>query len=162
MGVSVKKGEETKEAPTTRTNADEVALELMKQLITLASGVLALSATFISGLEGKSIGLILVLLSSWVLLLVSISFGLQTISVIVKSRLKSNDDWSMGYGRKSAWISKYAFTAGIGAFAVFAFLSLQHPSKGDAKISLAGVKQVVVISSKGDTTRYTLSAQNDQ
>jgi ABC-type multidrug transport system permease subunit len=158
MSKSKAKGEDQSEVK--RTNADEAALELMKQLITLASGVLALSATFISELEGRSFLLIGFLVVSWVLLLSSIFFGLQTISVIVKSRLRSNDDWSAGYGKKSAWASKYAFTAGIGLFALFAFLSLQYPSKKEMRLTLADVSRVTVISTKGDTTHYSIHEED--
>jgi hypothetical protein len=105
-------------------DAHEVALELVKQLITLASGVIALSATFIEKIKPLRQLLFVVLAASWVALLVSVLFGLETISAIVKSRLESNSSWSQGYGRKAAKISKYAFVGGIFLFALFAFLSL--------------------------------------
>jgi hypothetical protein len=63
-------------------------------------------------------------------LLISVFFGLQTISAIVKSRLKPEEyDWSEGYGKTSARISKYGFVAGISLFAIFAFLLLLYPKE---------------------------------
>ena len=47
--------------------ADEAALELMKQLITLASGVLALSAAFVDKLPKAPQYLLSLLFLSWVL-----------------------------------------------------------------------------------------------
>jgi hypothetical protein len=112
------------------SKADEAALELMKQLITLASGVLALSATFIERLRDVSVYLLMLLAASWLVLLISVFFGLQTISAIVKSRLKPEEyDWSEGYGKTSARISKYGFVAGISLFAIFAFLLLLYPKE---------------------------------
>jgi len=104
--------------------AHKVALELMKQIITLASGVLALSATFLEKLSSMSFLLLIVLAVSWLALLVSVFFGLETISAIVKSRLDPDYQWSKGYGKDSARISKYTFVGGIALFALFAFLSL--------------------------------------
>lgn len=115
---------------TTASNADVVALELMKQLITLASGVLAISATFIGRLEGVRIYLLVLLAISWLALLTSIYFGLDTISAIVQSRLDPEENqWSEGYGKTSARISKYSFIAGISLFAIFTFLALIQPKE---------------------------------
>ena len=72
--------------PTQPDDAHQIALELMKKLITLASGVVALSATFLEKMEADFFHIAL-LGSSWIALVVSIFCGLQTISAIVKSRL---------------------------------------------------------------------------
>ena len=104
------------------TDAHTIALELMKQIITLAAGVVALSATFLEKIKTGSISLV-VLGLSWVALVISIFFGLQTISAIVKSRLNPEEhEWSKGRGQAYARISKYAFVVGISLFAIFAFL----------------------------------------
>jgi hypothetical protein len=110
-------------------DAHQIALELMKQIITLASGVVALSATF---LEKLNIGTLpmLILGLSWSALIVSILYGLQAISAIVKSRLNSTREWSRGRGQNFARTSKYAFVTGISLFALFAlslFVLTQHP-----------------------------------
>jgi|SRR5260370_22967472 len=107
--------------------ADEAALELMKQLITLSAGVLALSATFIDKLPRGPSYTLGALLVSWAALVVSIYCGLKTISVIVKSRLASNDEWSKNEGRRYAIWCQNCFLAGITIFAFFAFLSLACP-----------------------------------
>jgi uncharacterized membrane protein len=57
-------------------------------------------------------------------LIASVFCGLQTMSVIVKSRLTGNDEWSRGRGKSYAQISKYCFVAGLTLFALFAFLLL--------------------------------------
>jgi len=110
------------DASTECPDAHETALELLKQLITLASGVLALSATFLEKLATLLVPLIVVLGLAWLALVVSVFFGLEAISAIVKSRLDSAHRWSEGYGKTSARISKYAFVLGILLFASFALL----------------------------------------
>jgi hypothetical protein len=106
------------------TKADEVALELIKQLITLSAGVLALSATFIDKLPRGPSYILLVLLVSWLALVLSIYCGLKTISTIVKSRLESNDEWSKNEGKKYARACQNLFLGGIAIFASFTFISL--------------------------------------
>jgi hypothetical protein len=108
-----------------RPRADDVAIELMKQLITLASGVLALSATFVEKLQLVPVYLPIILALSWCALVLSVFGGLQAISAIVKSRLDPEEsDWSEGYGKVRARIAKYAFIVGISLFAVVALGSL--------------------------------------
>jgi hypothetical protein len=93
----------------------------MKQLITLSSGVLALSATFVTRITDATNRWTLVILgAAWLALALSVVAGLQTISAIVKSRLDGNDKWSTGYGKGAAMVSKYAFVAGLGLVAAFA------------------------------------------
>ena len=108
----------------------DTALELMKQLITLLSGVLALSATFISEFATSSFILIGMLGAAWLTLVVAVLAGLETISAIVKSRLSEDYDWSEGYGKRTAQLSKYSFVLGLFLFATFALVTLakQSPS----------------------------------
>lgn len=109
--------------------ADEVALELMKQLITLSAGVLALTATFIDKLPKGPSYMLIALLVSWLALVFSLYCGLETISVIVKSRLDGDArNWSQGAGKIYAICCKYGFIIGIVVFAVFAFVSLTYPT----------------------------------
>ncbi len=96
-----------------RELAADAALELMKQLITLSSGVLALSATFIEKLEPVGPWYVGALVFAWLALVVALIAALETISAIVKSRLKPEFDWSTGRGRRAASISKYSFVVGI-------------------------------------------------
>ncbi len=112
-------------------DAHKVALELLKQLITLASGVLALSATFIEKLTPASTLGLLVLALAWIALLASVFGGLQAMSAVVKSRLDPDHDWSTGTGQFYARLAKYGFVLGILLFALFAFLSaMARPSAG--------------------------------
>ncbi|MCL4518980.1 MAG: hypothetical protein M1587_07265, partial [Thaumarchaeota archaeon] len=124
------KGEDSK--------ADAAALELMKQLIALASGVLALSAAFADKLPKVPIYVLFLLLASWIALVVSISFGLKTISAIVKSRLNFDTEWSRGAGRTFGKLCRYGFLTGLILFASFAFVSLIFPSSkgGEIKITI--------------------------
>lgn len=116
--------EEPDEPEEPGCEADSAALDLVKQLITLAAGVLALSATFLEKIGAQPLGLLIVLALSWLSLIASVFFGLQTMSVIVKSRINKSDEWSRGRGRAYARNSKFGFLCGITLFAVFAFLLL--------------------------------------
>ena len=114
--------------------AAETALELVKHLITLSSGVLALSATFVTMITGGPERWTVVLLGlAWLALTASVVAGLQTVSAIVKSRLDGNEDWSTGYGKKAATISKYSFVMGLALFAAFAFATLVTSSPDEGK-----------------------------
>lgn len=104
-------------------DAHLIALEFLKQLITLSSGVLALSAAFIENFLPASPIQSILLFTSWVCLALSIYFGLQAISEIVQSRLMPGLSWADGIGRTYAGASKYFFIAGIVFFAIFAFVS---------------------------------------
>jgi uncharacterized BrkB/YihY/UPF0761 family membrane protein len=115
---------EEPDGPEPGCEADAAALELMKQLITLAAGVLALSATFLEKIGAQPLEFLMVLALSWISLIASVFFGLQTMSVIVKSRINKSDEWSKGRGRTYARNSKFGFLCGITLFAVFAFLLL--------------------------------------
>jgi len=119
-----------------KSKADEAALELMKQLITLSSGVLALGAAFVDKLPKTPGYFLSFLFVSWVALILSLIFGLKTISTIVKSRLDSDEEWSRGIGRTFGRLSQYSFLVGIGFFATFAFLSLALPANKDEEISI--------------------------
>ncbi len=104
-------------------DAHQVALEFLKQLITLSSGVLALSAAFIENFLPASLWQSVFLFISWVCLALAIYFGLQAISEIVQSRLMPGLNWANGPGRRYAAASKNFFVLGIILFAVFAFIS---------------------------------------
>ena len=107
-----------------KTQAADSALELMKQLIALSSGALVLSATFIKEFGSLSWCQIINLALAWLLLVLSVVFGLETLSAIVKSKLSAMADWSEGWGKASAMISKYCFILGMVCFIVFAFTTL--------------------------------------
>jgi hypothetical protein len=134
--VDINDSQERETVEPARSRADEAALELMKQLITLSSGVLALGAAFIDKLPKTPKYFLTFLFLSWVALILSLIFGLKTISAIVKSRLDSDDEWSRGKGRTFGRISQSSFLSGIGLFATFAFLSLVWPSNEGKEINI--------------------------
>jgi uncharacterized membrane protein len=112
--------------------AGETALELMKQLITLSSGVLALSAAFLDKFRVENRLEYVPLLLSWTLLIVALIAALDTISAIVKSYLTPEHKWHKGRGKASARISKWTFVLGIICFGVFALVTtLSTDSKAD-------------------------------
>ena len=113
------------------SKADDAALDLIKQLITLASGVLALSATFIEKIGPLSWQLLTLLGLSWLSLIISVIGGIQTMSVIVKSRPDGNDTWSAGTGKIYGRVSKFGFVLGIALFVVFAFFLLIRMRNSD-------------------------------
>lgn len=117
-----------------RSDADTIAVDFAKQLIALAAGVLALSGTFITSIAVQSLLLLGVLATSWILLLVSIFCGLQTMSAIVLSRLHNDEEWSKGRAKRFAAMAKWTFFVAVVVFALYAFLSITHsnPVKSDS------------------------------
>lgn len=111
------------------SDGHQVALEFLKQLITLSSGVLALSATFIGQFKTTSLPLLCLLVLSWLLLASAVFLGLQAISTIVKSRVQGDTEWFYGTGQRyQAW-SKALFVLGLLTFAVFALVNLLASAK---------------------------------
>lgn len=106
--------------------ASEAALEYLKQIITLAAGIIAFSGTFIEKVGGLPWYYVVVLLLSWAALVASVLLSLQTISAIIKSRLDKNTNWSTEGGKTLATASKYSFVSGLCLFAIFAFILLVH------------------------------------
>jgi len=105
---------------STDNDAAQIALEYIKQIITLSAGILALSGTFIEKLVKTISYYTLLLPVAWILLLVSIYFGLETISTIVKSKLDQDEnEWSKGHGLTCASTCKRCFVAGIAIFLLF-------------------------------------------
>lgn len=126
-----RRSDQSKHLKATKGPAAETALELMKQLITLSSGVLALSATFIGQFSSSSVVLWGLLVLAWLSLIAAVIAGLDSISAIVKSHLKPDEEnWSEGRGRRSASISKYSFVIGLVLFATFALLTMFWSGKG--------------------------------
>lgn len=124
MDLETNEGIPESEQDEPGNGAESVARDLLKQLITLAAGVLALSATFIEKIAPLPTPLLIVLAGSWLALITSVFCGLQTMSIMVKSKINSDDEWSKGRGRRYAQISKYGFVVGIALFAAFAMLLL--------------------------------------
>ncbi len=98
-------------------DAHIVALEWIKQIITLSSGIIVLSATFLNTIFKQLNWSVSILIVSWLLLLSSIIFGLKTISQITRSRIEQNDDW---FYENEGKITKFLFITGIVLFVIFA------------------------------------------
>lgn len=118
-----------------RAGAAEVALELLKQLITLSSGALALSATFATEFRGQ-FPFTLVLPASWAAFVVSIITALRAISTIVQSKLRPEHDWSSGKGKRNAAVSRRTFVLGLALLGVFGAVVLFGPTSDSATRSL--------------------------
>ena len=132
----MKTKDEVPESIDSKNDAHQIALELIKQLITLSSGVLALSATFIDKFKSDSPWILIILILSWFSLIISILAGIQTISIIVQSRLLNIIDWSKDVGQRYASISKYSFVLGVVLFAAFALISfILHPSQSTQQLT---------------------------
>ena len=124
------------ELPTPPGDAHEVALEYLKQVIALAAGVLALSATFVEKLGAAGTVAMVVMGFGWLALTAAVYFGLEAISAIVKSRLNPLYKWSDGYGRNAAEASKYCFVVGLALVAVFSMLALSTHGRDGLEIDL--------------------------
>lgn len=108
-----------------KNDAHVIALELMKQIITLSTGLIGLSAAFVASILSKlSIISLILLVITWIVLLVAILLSLETVSAIVQSRLNSDISWSRGKSQLLAKVSKYLFTAGIAIFAAFSVVTV--------------------------------------
>ncbi len=104
-------------------DASDAALEFTKHLITLSSGVIAFSVTFVAKFEGTPTWSYCILALSWVVLAVSVATAINTVSNIVMSRLHTNDDWSTE-GKNAATWSRWSFLVGLGLFASFGLIAL--------------------------------------
>jgi len=125
------------EGEVDKKTATTAALELLKQLITLSSGVLVLSATFVQKLNTTNQWLLLLLGVSWLLLVASVFCGLQSMSAMVKGLTHPEFHWSQAQLRGYARASKYCFIGGIGLFVTFAFLLLLLHQPGPTPPPLA-------------------------
>ncbi len=104
---------------THSSNAHEVALEWLKQLITLSSGIVAFSGTFVP-LVSEILKWPLVLLGvSWLLFIVVIVLCLEVVSAITYSRLHNDDNWAQGKFKTMALIAKWCFIGGMILFVAF-------------------------------------------
>lgn len=119
-------------------DAGDAALELMKQLIALSSGVLALSAAFLEKFHIDNICEYSLLALSWLLMICALVAALDAISAIVKSYLTPEKKWYEGRGKKSASVSKWAFVLGIFVFALLAIVT-NHPTEKQTEKPNTGI-----------------------
>jgi hypothetical protein len=116
--------------------AMDIAIDLVKQLITLASGVLALSATFLPNVKNLSVVGSVILLLAWLTLITSIICGIQSISNFIPDIKDNTQDWIEGKSQKYAKCCKILFILGIVliiGFAIYGSLnksqSLENPKQ---------------------------------
>jgi hypothetical protein len=107
---------ETSDSPV--RSGQKPAGDLVRLLITLASGVLALSATFVEKLSAGSGWSIVVLYLSWVALVASIIFGVKALSMLADAQRTSATQWAETTfpSMTRCWQS---FQAGIGLLMVY-------------------------------------------
>jgi hypothetical protein len=115
-------------------DAHSVAIEWLKQVITLSSGIIVLSGTFLSSVFKQLNWSIWLLMGSWLFLLGSIILSLETISVITQSRIQGNQDWSKRPGRIYAGLAKLFFILGIGIFIFFALVNFISTYKSNQNV----------------------------
>lgn len=121
--------------------AADAALELLKQLIALSSGLIAVGAAFAEKLLTRE-RIDFLLAVSWGLLAVSILAALGSMAAIVKSRLRPEFPWDTGIGMRMARVSRMAFVGGVLCFGTFAFV--------------AGRREASVVSPDGGPRRATV------
>ena len=102
----------------------DTALELIKQIISLSAGIIALSGTFLKDMLKQVTPTIYLLFLSWFVLILSIVFGLNTISIMVTSTLSDNLNWYKDEGKYSGRACRWLFVAGIIFFMIFAGVSI--------------------------------------
>jgi hypothetical protein len=111
----------------TNDKALSTALEMIKQIITLDAGILALSATFIPSLSKYSIISFICLVANWICFITSIICGINSISAMVRSQIDNDNKWNEGCGKNYALVSKITFVFGFCILVAFAISVLLVP-----------------------------------
>ncbi|MFA4819957.1 MAG: hypothetical protein WC613_03275 [Candidatus Aenigmatarchaeota archaeon] len=99
------------------------AESLSKQIMTLSTGIIVLSATFLKDFFSKPIHLE-ILGASWIFLSISIILGLLSLGAIIDNMNRHKYDIHEGHARKMTLIQEIAFFLGIIGFWVFALLNM--------------------------------------
>jgi hypothetical protein len=107
-----------------QTDAHLIALEWLKQIITLSSGIIIFSGTLVGTIVDKPNWSFYILGLSWLLFLPAIIFSLETISTIISSRIHDDTSWTQGAGRRMGAITKICFVGGIILFVIFATINI--------------------------------------
>jgi hypothetical protein len=104
-------------------DAHTIALELLKQIITLSSGIIVLSATFIKDIFSNPFYVFIPLFLSWIVFSIAIIYALNCIDGITQSRIENDDRWKKGATKNEAGYAKTFFIIGIIVFMIFALTS---------------------------------------
>ena len=102
------------------SEASKTALELLKQIATLASAVLVLSGTFVGNMLPVPYHVLILLGLSWLLLVFALLYSIKSTSAIVQSQIEDNDDWAEGSARKWGARAKWLFFSGLVLLITFA------------------------------------------
>ena len=101
--------------------AHESARDLAKLIISLSSGIIAISATFVEK-HTQGVRLVVVLLAiSWILLIVSIFYGIKALITLVNAEQQDAQNW-WGMTRIPLRIAWNHFRAGVVTLTVYAFV----------------------------------------
>jgi hypothetical protein len=106
-------------ASSSTERAQTSTQDFIKLIISLASGVIALSATFVPKFAEHSSITIGVLFVSWLLFAASIFFGIRTLTILTRCIMNGTELWwnqIVGTARLCWW----CFLIGIGGLIIFA------------------------------------------
>lgn len=133
-------------SPTHNKNASDAALEYVKQLLTLASAVLVVSAIFVSRVSAKGIAGELAILAAWFFLLISLICGIVFITAVVASRINDDDKWAESTPKRFSRASFRSFSVAIAFFVFFAFqaYSIRNQS-GSEQDNERGVVRISIV-----------------
>ena len=110
-----------------RKKSLDFTLEWSKQIITLSTGIVVLSATFLSDMPSIKIGSVNLLRISWGLFIVSILFGIVVIGGLIAQLNQGKPEKINAFAnpiRISSLIQIISFIGGLILFAIFAILNL--------------------------------------
>jgi hypothetical protein len=109
----------TKGSSSSTERAQASTQEFLKLLISLASGVLALSVTFVAKFLEGSGWAVFILFGSWILLAFSIYFGIRSLTILTRCIMNDTEMWwnqVVGSARYCWW----CFLGGIVCLIIFA------------------------------------------
>lgn len=112
--------------------ANQVAVDALKQALTLASLILALTVTFLKDVLGDNRGdaiLILLLPLCWFFLLITIWMGWIAMADAARKMSKKNTDdyvFSSGLTRKLARTAQWSFLLALTCLGVFAIINYRN------------------------------------
>jgi hypothetical protein len=99
----------------------ESARELAKLLISLSSAIIAISATFVEKHTARVSYLVILLPIAWILLLVSLFYGIKSLIAFVNAQQTNSSNW-WGLTKpplRTSWVS---FRWGVIILSIYAFL----------------------------------------
>jgi hypothetical protein len=106
-------------ASSSTERAQTSTQDFIKLIISLASGVIALSATFVPKFSDHSPITMGILFVSWLLFAASIFFGIRTLTILTRCIMNGTELWWNQIVR-TARLCWWCFLIGIGALIIFA------------------------------------------